>query len=51
MKKKNSEIIEEVKKSVDASKPMKRKINNKLSEEKIKEEKLIISFYMIQEIS
>ena len=43
MKKKNSEIIEEVKKSVDASKPMKRKINNKLSEEKIKEEKLIKS--------
>ena len=43
MKKKNSEIIDEVKKSVDASKPMKRKINNKLSEEKIKEEKLIKS--------
>ena len=40
---KNSEIIDEVKKSVDASKPMKRKINNKLSEEKIKEEKLIKS--------
>ena len=43
MKKKNSEIIDEVKKSVDASKPVKRKINNKLSEEKIKEEKLIKS--------
>ena len=43
MKKKNSEIIDEVKKSVDASKPMKRKVNNKLSEEKIKEEKLIKS--------
>ena len=43
MKIKNSEIIDEVKKSVDASKPMKRKINNKLSEEKIKEEKLIKS--------